>query len=75
MPSQICGFDKDGNAKWFDGSRLPEGWSYDDPTAKNEAVPSDVQPGDGDGTLKGSDPEEPKKKGKKKGSRAPEAAE
>jgi len=56
MPSQICGF-KDGAVKWFDGGRLPAGWSHEDPTLKKESLPGDVQPGDGDGTLKGSDPD------------------
>lgn len=56
MPSQICGF-KDGEVKWFDGSRLPDGWSHEDPALKKESLPGDVQPGDGDGTLKGYDPD------------------
>jgi hypothetical protein len=82
MPSQICGFNKDGEMKWFDGGKLPSGWSVEAPTQK-EGVPGDVQPGEGDGTLKGSDPDccdtkenpKPKAKAKKKGSREPEAAE
>lgn len=75
MPSQICGFNAEGESKWFDGSQLPEGWSLDDPTKEKEAIPGDVQPGDGDGTLKGSDPEPTKKKKKAKANREPEAAE
>jgi len=89
MPSQICGF-KDGEVKWFDGGRLPTGWSPEDPALKKESIPAkpkaktkakkkaegkapedvdtgveivfdksgDVLPGDGDGTLKGFDPDE-----------------
>ena len=41
MPSQICGFNEKGESKWFDGSRLPEGWSHEDPTAKKESIPEE----------------------------------
>lgn len=38
MPSQICGF-KNGQIKWFDGGRLPEGWSHEDPALKKDSIP------------------------------------
>jgi colicin import membrane protein len=44
MPTQICGF-KDGQVKWFDGGRLPEGWflSLEDSKKKATPTPEEVQ--------------------------------
>ena len=35
----MCGF-KDGEVKWFDGKRLPAGWSHEDPALKIEEIPT-----------------------------------
>lgn len=68
MPTQIQGFNKDGESKWFDGHRLPEGWYPQDPT-KSEVLPGDCPCPE--------DKPKAKAKSKKKSepSREPEAAE
>lgn len=68
MPSQIQGFNKEGESKWFDGGQLPEGWSYDDPTLKaKEAIPEEAPLADGEAPEGEPEDDQP--------SRDPEAAE
>jgi len=42
-------------SRWYDSGKQPEGWTVE-PVA--EEIEGDVLPGDGDGTLKGYDPDD-----------------
>lgn len=42
MPKQTQGFNDQGESQWFNGSRLPEGYSYTDPTLKVQEEPEEV---------------------------------
>jgi hypothetical protein len=69
---------------WYMENEAPAGWSNQPPETEQpepagdpDPVEGDVQPGEGDGTLKGSDPEVPEHTGglTDVGSSEPEAAE